>query len=274
MANFSRLQEPTRIKGSKRLEPNALHQFDEKIAAGTPVYLYCTCVREATSARVAQMLQKKGVHTTVIKGGLRAWKKAGASTGARAARRNRGALPGFDTWRLKRRAEARAAAQKGWPHITRSRPAARHRAVVYQRHFHVRLKDPGLDAHARAPRHLDEVFVQRARLLGRRRIIVLGRRPLRQSPYRVNCDITSKAPVTSSKLRFILPASSGNTRRLRIFSARNSSMGGGVGLGDAQQRQQPGTDFAQNGPCHGHPRFDSPAESPRSHTQHNTAPPA
>jgi membrane protein DedA with SNARE-associated domain/rhodanese-related sulfurtransferase len=67
----------TRIEGSKRLEPNALRQFDEPIPAGAHVYLYCTCIREATSARVAHMLQEKGVQTTVIKGGLRAWKKAG-----------------------------------------------------------------------------------------------------------------------------------------------------------------------------------------------------
>jgi membrane protein DedA with SNARE-associated domain/rhodanese-related sulfurtransferase len=67
----------TRIKGSKRLEPNALHQFDEPVAAGAQVYLYCSCVREATSARVAHMLREKGLHTAVIKGGLRAWKKAG-----------------------------------------------------------------------------------------------------------------------------------------------------------------------------------------------------
>jgi 3-mercaptopyruvate sulfurtransferase SseA len=87
------------------LEPNALHQFDEKIAAGTPVYLYCTCVREATSARVAQMLQKKGVHTTVIKGGLRAWKKAGLPLETVPPGEIE-ALPGFDTG------------------ITRSRPAA------------------------------------------------------------------------------------------------------------------------------------------------------
>jgi membrane protein DedA with SNARE-associated domain/rhodanese-related sulfurtransferase len=67
----------TRIEGSKRLEPNALHQFDQPIPPGTQVFLYCTCIREATSARVAHMLREKGVHTAVIKGGLRAWKKAG-----------------------------------------------------------------------------------------------------------------------------------------------------------------------------------------------------
>jgi len=86
----------TRIKGSKRFEPNALHQFDEQIAAGTPVFLYCTCIREATSARVAQMLQKKGVDTRVIKGGLRAWKKAGLPLEPVPPGEIE-ALPGFDT---------------------------------------------------------------------------------------------------------------------------------------------------------------------------------
>jgi membrane protein DedA with SNARE-associated domain/rhodanese-related sulfurtransferase len=67
----------TRIPGSRRMEPNALHQGDEPIPAGKPVYIYCTCVREATSSRVAHMLREKGVECAVIKGGLRGWKKAG-----------------------------------------------------------------------------------------------------------------------------------------------------------------------------------------------------
>jgi membrane protein DedA with SNARE-associated domain/rhodanese-related sulfurtransferase len=67
----------TRIQGSSRLEPNALHQVRKDIPADKPVYLYCTCVRQATSARVAYELLEKGVHCAVIKGGLRGWKKAG-----------------------------------------------------------------------------------------------------------------------------------------------------------------------------------------------------
>jgi rhodanese-related sulfurtransferase len=45
---------------------------------------------------VAQMLQKKGVHTTVIKGGLRAWKKAGLPMEPVPPGEIE-ALPGFDT---------------------------------------------------------------------------------------------------------------------------------------------------------------------------------
>ena len=66
-----------RILGSTRLEPNRIQQFALDMPDHTQVYLYCTCVREATSARVARILLDKGVHCAVIEGGLRAWKKAG-----------------------------------------------------------------------------------------------------------------------------------------------------------------------------------------------------
>jgi len=67
----------TRIKGSRRLDPNALNQTTTEFPPDRDLYLYCTCVREATSARVARELQQKGIRAAVIKGGLRAWKKAG-----------------------------------------------------------------------------------------------------------------------------------------------------------------------------------------------------
>ena len=67
----------TRVKGSRRLEPNALSQFQQDFPAGKQIYLYCTCVDDATSARVAKHLLEKGMPAAVIKGGLRAWKKAG-----------------------------------------------------------------------------------------------------------------------------------------------------------------------------------------------------
>ena len=73
-----------RIKGSKRLDPNALHQSTPDFEAQQQVYLYCTCVREATSRRVARELEIKlkeaGVRIAVIKGGLSAWRKAGLPT--------------------------------------------------------------------------------------------------------------------------------------------------------------------------------------------------
>jgi membrane protein DedA with SNARE-associated domain/rhodanese-related sulfurtransferase len=66
-----------RIKGSRRLDPNALHHSEEKMPDNRKVYLYCTCIREATSSRVARELIEKGVPVAVIKGGLRKWKEAG-----------------------------------------------------------------------------------------------------------------------------------------------------------------------------------------------------
>jgi rhodanese-related sulfurtransferase len=67
----------TRITGSRRLDPNALNRYREEFPDGQLVYVYCTCVREATSVRVARELQNRGVRVAVIKGGLRAWKGAG-----------------------------------------------------------------------------------------------------------------------------------------------------------------------------------------------------
>lgn len=66
-----------RIRGSRRLDPHTLHQSREQIPQGQAVFVYCTCVREATSARVARELEESGVRVAVIKGGLRAWKRAG-----------------------------------------------------------------------------------------------------------------------------------------------------------------------------------------------------
>lgn len=70
-----------RIRGSRRLDPNALHQSSVEAPDEHTVYVYCTCARQATSIRVARELQKmleeKSVRVAVIKGGLRAWAKAG-----------------------------------------------------------------------------------------------------------------------------------------------------------------------------------------------------
>ena len=70
-----------RIQGSRRLDPHALHQSDVELPESGSIYVYCTCVRQATSTRVARELQKilagRAVHVTVIQGGLRAWVKAG-----------------------------------------------------------------------------------------------------------------------------------------------------------------------------------------------------
>ncbi len=71
----------TRIRGSRRLDPHALHQSDAEVPGEGTVFVYCTCARQATSARVAREMQKtlllRGVRVAVIRGGLSAWTKAG-----------------------------------------------------------------------------------------------------------------------------------------------------------------------------------------------------
>ena len=67
----------TRIKGSRRLEPNTLLEHLDELPKDKEIVLYCTCQREATSFRVARILQQNGFRSSVIKGGLRAWKRGG-----------------------------------------------------------------------------------------------------------------------------------------------------------------------------------------------------
>jgi membrane protein DedA with SNARE-associated domain/rhodanese-related sulfurtransferase len=66
-----------RIQGSARLEPSALNQDIVQLPKDKEIVLYCTCVREATSVKVARVLGEQGYNVSVIAGGLRAWKKAG-----------------------------------------------------------------------------------------------------------------------------------------------------------------------------------------------------
>jgi len=88
-----------RIRGSRRLDPNALHQSDVKFPGEGRVYVYCTCVRQATSTRVARDLlggrQAQGVRVAVISGGLRAWAKAGLPVEA-VPRGEMAAFPAFE----------------------------------------------------------------------------------------------------------------------------------------------------------------------------------
>ena len=70
-----------RIKNSIRVEPNRLEEelvaLREFMAPECEIYLYCSCIREATSVRVAYLLNQQNCRTQVIAGGLRAWVKAG-----------------------------------------------------------------------------------------------------------------------------------------------------------------------------------------------------
>jgi membrane protein DedA with SNARE-associated domain/rhodanese-related sulfurtransferase len=70
-----------RIKNSIRVEPHRLKEellaLREFMAPECEIYLYCSCIREATSVRVAYWMEKENCRTQVIDGGLRAWVKAG-----------------------------------------------------------------------------------------------------------------------------------------------------------------------------------------------------
>ncbi len=66
-----------RIKGSRRLEPNALQCQASTVSRQKEVVLYCTCVKEATAVQVARGLRQRGIAVKVLAGGLRAWQKAG-----------------------------------------------------------------------------------------------------------------------------------------------------------------------------------------------------
>ena len=65
--------EPSRLKE----ELEALREF---MQPECDIYLYCSCARDATSVRVARMLEKENCSTKVIRGGMKAWVKAGGET--------------------------------------------------------------------------------------------------------------------------------------------------------------------------------------------------
>jgi len=70
-----------RIKNSIRVEPARLKEelvaLRAFMAPECEIYLYCSCAHEATSVRVAYMLEQENCQTKVIQGGLKAWVKAG-----------------------------------------------------------------------------------------------------------------------------------------------------------------------------------------------------
>jgi membrane protein DedA with SNARE-associated domain/rhodanese-related sulfurtransferase len=72
-----------RIKNSIRVEPNRLKEeleaLREFMAPECEIYLYCSCIRDTTSVRVAHMLQQENCRTQVIQGGMKAWVKAGGA---------------------------------------------------------------------------------------------------------------------------------------------------------------------------------------------------
>jgi membrane protein DedA with SNARE-associated domain/rhodanese-related sulfurtransferase len=72
-----------RIKNSIRVEPNRLKDelvaLREFMAPECEIYLYCSCIRDTTSVRVAHALAEENCRTQVIEGGIKAWIKAGGA---------------------------------------------------------------------------------------------------------------------------------------------------------------------------------------------------
>jgi rhodanese-related sulfurtransferase len=70
-----------RIKNSIRVEPTRLREeleaLREFMAPECEIYLYCSCIRDTTSKRVAHMLKQENCRAQVIEGGLKAWVRAG-----------------------------------------------------------------------------------------------------------------------------------------------------------------------------------------------------
>lgn len=73
-----------RIKNSIRVEPNRLgaelDALAETLAPECDIYVYCSCLRDATSVRIAHVMKQRGTKVKVIEGGLRGWVKAGCPT--------------------------------------------------------------------------------------------------------------------------------------------------------------------------------------------------
>ena len=73
-----------RIKNSIRVEPNRLvaemDALRETLAPECEIYVYCSCLRDATSVRIAHALGQNGHNVRVLQGGLRSWLKAGWPT--------------------------------------------------------------------------------------------------------------------------------------------------------------------------------------------------
>jgi membrane protein DedA with SNARE-associated domain/rhodanese-related sulfurtransferase len=70
-----------RIKNSIRVEPNriqdGLEALREFMVPECEIYLYCSCIRDTTSVRVAHALKQANCQATVIEGGMKAWIRAG-----------------------------------------------------------------------------------------------------------------------------------------------------------------------------------------------------
>ena len=66
------------IPGAVHMSPEELERHSQEIPRDRDVILYCTCPNEATSARVALLLRRRGIQCIrPLAGGLEAWREAG-----------------------------------------------------------------------------------------------------------------------------------------------------------------------------------------------------
>src|SRR5262249_2668625 len=73
---LDRNTDPVRIPGAFHVLPELLEFHPEDIAQAREIILYCTCPNEATSARAALQLRRKGVPVArPLLGGLDAWRE-------------------------------------------------------------------------------------------------------------------------------------------------------------------------------------------------------
>jgi membrane protein DedA with SNARE-associated domain/rhodanese-related sulfurtransferase len=73
---LDRNTDPVRIPGAFHILPEHIDFQPEDIARYNEIVLYCTCPNEATSARVAVQLQRKGLKLArPLQGGLDAWRE-------------------------------------------------------------------------------------------------------------------------------------------------------------------------------------------------------
>lgn len=88
-----------RIERSIRIEPSRLPKeleaLKEMLECDCDIFVYCSCMKQATSIRIAHMLSKMGARVTVIEGGMKSWIKAGYPT-ERVPAHDLAHLPRFD----------------------------------------------------------------------------------------------------------------------------------------------------------------------------------
>jgi len=71
-------RDPAKLPGALRLLPDELERNHQEIPRDRDVVLYCTCPNEATSARMALALRRRGVtKVRPLAGGFEAWRRSG-----------------------------------------------------------------------------------------------------------------------------------------------------------------------------------------------------